>query len=241
MAVALIVAAGRGERLGSGRPKALVTLAGRPMVEWSVAAIRALEAVERIVVALPAEALEAVPEGALAVAGGAARSQSVRAALQAAGRVVRTLERSRLWAIQTPQVFRRAVLERALLGASEERLAAATDDAGLVEQLGGSVRVLDAGAGNIKVTTPTDLQLAELLLARAGERPAGGGRGSTPVGGGGSGPSGVGGAGPTGGGGSRPSGGGGSGPSGGRGAGPTGGRGSGPSGGRGGRGRGPIG
>jgi|GEM_PF-526796 len=293
MAVALIVAAGRGERLGSGRPKALVTLAGRPMVEWSVAAIRALEAVERIVVALPAEALEAVPEGALAVAGGAARSQSVRAALQAAGpgdpvivhdaarplagtelfarvlqelarsgadavtaatpvsdtikevdaagRVVRTLERSRLWAIQTPQVFRRAVLERALLGASEERLAAATDDAGLVEQLGGSVRVLDAGAGNIKVTTPTDLQLAELLLARAGERPAGGGRGSTPVGGGGSGPSGVGGAGPTGGGGSRPSGGGGSGPSGGRGAGPTGGRGSGPSGGRGGRERGPIG
>ena len=53
MAVALIVAAGRGERLGSGRPKALVTLAGRPMLEWSVAALRAVSAVERIVVALP--------------------------------------------------------------------------------------------------------------------------------------------------------------------------------------------
>ena len=53
MAVALIVAAGRGERLGSGRPKALVTLAGRPMLEWSVAALQALDAVRRIVVALP--------------------------------------------------------------------------------------------------------------------------------------------------------------------------------------------
>ena len=42
MAVALIVAAGRGERLGSGRPKALVTLCGRPMLEWSVDALRAV-------------------------------------------------------------------------------------------------------------------------------------------------------------------------------------------------------
>ncbi len=53
MAVALIVAAGRGERLGSGSPKALVTLAGRPMVEWSVRALRSVPAVERIVIALP--------------------------------------------------------------------------------------------------------------------------------------------------------------------------------------------
>ena len=45
MAVALIVAAGRGERLGSGRPKALVALAGRPMLEWSVAALRALDGI----------------------------------------------------------------------------------------------------------------------------------------------------------------------------------------------------
>ncbi len=42
VAVALIVAAGRGERLGSGRPKALVTLAGRPMLDWSVAALQAV-------------------------------------------------------------------------------------------------------------------------------------------------------------------------------------------------------
>ena len=44
MAVALIVAAGRGERLGFGRPKALVMLSGRPMLDWSVAALRAVRA-----------------------------------------------------------------------------------------------------------------------------------------------------------------------------------------------------
>ena len=81
MAVALIVAAGRGERLGSGRPKALVTVSGRPMLDWSVDALRAVAAVERIVVALPADELDAAPPGRVAVAGGAARSQSVRAAL----------------------------------------------------------------------------------------------------------------------------------------------------------------
>jgi 2-C-methyl-D-erythritol 4-phosphate cytidylyltransferase len=76
--------------------------------------------------------------------------------------VARTLDRSRLWAVQTPQAFRRAALERAL--ASDELLARATDDAWLVEQLGGSVRVIDSGAVNVKVTNRTDLRLAELLL-----------------------------------------------------------------------------
>lgn len=225
MAVALVVAAGRGERLGSGRPKALVSLAGRPMLEWSVAALRAVPEVERIVLALPADHLDAAPQGVTAVAGGEARSQSVREALRASGdadpvivhdaarplaspelflralhelddsgadaviaaapvsdtikeieldghTVRRTLERSRLWAVQTPQVFRRAALHRALGDASDELLAAATDDAWLIEQAGGSVRVVDAGPFNIKITTATDLRLAELLLSERGRDPA---------------------------------------------------------------------
>ena len=53
MSVALIVAAGSGERLGAGRPKALVELAGRPLVQWSIEALQALAGLERIVVALP--------------------------------------------------------------------------------------------------------------------------------------------------------------------------------------------
>ena len=78
-------------------------------------------------------------------------------------RVVRTLERASLWAIQTPQVFRADVLRRAL-DAGPAILAAATDDASLVEAAGGSVRVLEAPADNLKVTRPVDLQLAEALL-----------------------------------------------------------------------------
>ncbi len=218
-AVALIVAAGRGERLGSSGPKALVALSGRPMLEWSVAALRGAPAIGTIVVALPAEALDAAPAGCVAVAGGAERSHSVRAALAAAPaeadvvlvhdaarplvtpelvarclaaldedggpwdaaiaaapvtdtvkraadgvRVSETLSRSELWAVQTPQVFRRAALERAL-ARSDSELAQATDDAMLVERDGGRVRVVPAPAENLKVTTPVDLRLAELLLA----------------------------------------------------------------------------
>jgi 2-C-methyl-D-erythritol 4-phosphate cytidylyltransferase len=84
------------------------------------------------------------------------------------GRVVRTLDRSVLWRIQTPQVFAADVLRRAL-DVPDEILAAATDDASLVEGVGGSVRVIESAAENIKVTTPVDLRLAETLLsARAG-------------------------------------------------------------------------
>jgi 2-C-methyl-D-erythritol 4-phosphate cytidylyltransferase len=218
MAVALIVAAGRGERLGIGRPKALVTLSGKPMLEWSVAALQGVKAVTRIVVALPSSALDAAPPGTIAVAGGAVRSESVREALRAAGKgdpvivhdaarpvvaaelferaltelrrsgadaviaaapvsdtikevgddgrtVTRTLDRGRLWAIQTPQVFRRSVLERALSEASDELLASATDDAWLIERLGGTVRVVESSPDNIKITTATDLHVAALLLA----------------------------------------------------------------------------
>jgi len=91
------------------------------------------------------------------------------------GVVARTLDRSSLWAVQTPQVFRRAALEAAL-GAPDDVLATATDDAWLVERAGGTVRVIASPAENAKVTTAGDLQVAELALreravARASELP----------------------------------------------------------------------
>jgi 2-C-methyl-D-erythritol 4-phosphate cytidylyltransferase len=79
------------------------------------------------------------------------------------GVVTRTLERAALWAVQTPQVFRRAALERAL-AAPADVLAGATDDAWLVERAGGTVRVVAAPRENLKVTTPGDLAVAELAL-----------------------------------------------------------------------------
>jgi 2-C-methyl-D-erythritol 4-phosphate cytidylyltransferase len=79
--------------------------------------------------------------------------------------VDRTLDRSSLWAAQTPQAFRAEALREAL--DSTELLAQATDDAMLVERIGGRVLLHEAPAENIKVTTPLDLRVAELLL---GER-----------------------------------------------------------------------
>ncbi|MGA9315146.1 MAG: 2-C-methyl-D-erythritol 4-phosphate cytidylyltransferase [Solirubrobacteraceae bacterium] len=215
MAVALIVAAGLGERLGASRPKALVELAGRPLLQWSLDVLGAIQEIERIVVALP-PGIEA-PEGTVGVLGGAVRSESVLRALEASGAgdpvlvhdaarpllsielvqatlaavehkgvdaaiaatsvtdtikqadgqgvVTQTLDRAGLWAVQTPQVFRRKALERAL-DVSEEVLAQATDDAWLIERTGGRVAIVPAPKDNLKVTTALDLDLAELLLAR---------------------------------------------------------------------------
>jgi 2-C-methyl-D-erythritol 4-phosphate cytidylyltransferase len=79
------------------------------------------------------------------------------------GVVVRTHDRARLWAIQTPQAFRADVLRRAL-DVPADVLASATDDAWLVERAGGSVRVVESPPANFKVTTPHDLAIAESLL-----------------------------------------------------------------------------
>ena len=79
------------------------------------------------------------------------------------GVVTATLDRSRLWAVQTPQAFRRAALEHAL-DVDDAILARATDDAWLIERAGGRVRVVESSPANFKVTTPHDLRVAELLL-----------------------------------------------------------------------------
>jgi 2-C-methyl-D-erythritol 4-phosphate cytidylyltransferase len=75
-----------------------------------------------------------------------------------------TLDREALWAAQTPQVFRVAALREAL-AADPERVAAATDEAMMIEAAGGKVLIHPSSPENFKVTTPLDLKLAELLLA----------------------------------------------------------------------------
>jgi 2-C-methyl-D-erythritol 4-phosphate cytidylyltransferase len=77
-------------------------------------------------------------------------------------RIVRTRPRARLWRAQTPQGFPRAVLEQAYARATATARRA-TDDAALVEAMGVPVRLVPDSSGNIKVTTPADLALAELL------------------------------------------------------------------------------
>jgi 2-C-methyl-D-erythritol 4-phosphate cytidylyltransferase len=102
----------------------------------------------------------------LAAADGAIAAARVTDTVKEAGPdgfVVRTHDRSQLWAIQTPQAFRTATLRRAL-DVPADVLAAATDDAWLVERAGGSVRVIESPRENFKVTTPHDLAIAESLL-----------------------------------------------------------------------------
>jgi 2-C-methyl-D-erythritol 4-phosphate cytidylyltransferase len=211
----VIAAAGSGQRLGAGGPKAFVGLAGRPMLEWSLDAFRAASTIAEIVVAAPTGQSDRVAEqGVVAVEGGEHRSQSVANALALSGeefvvvhdaarplvtpglidamveelaadedaagviaatpvtdtvkqvgdegQVERTLDRAGLWAVQTPQVFRSDALREAL--ADPDSLPAASDDAMLVERRGGRVIVHSTSPDNIKVTTPFDLRVAELLL-----------------------------------------------------------------------------
>jgi 2-C-methyl-D-erythritol 4-phosphate cytidylyltransferase len=223
LVAAVVPAAGRGERLGLGRPKALHLLGGEPMLVHSIRTLAASR-VDLVVVAAPAGSgaevrrlLEGAHDGAeLAVVdGGATRSDSVRNALaalpasvqvvlvhdaarplvpaalvdtlvravedgadavvpglpvvdtvkqvDAGGSVVATVDRSALRAVQTPQAFRRAVLDLAYAG---QAAGDATDDAGHVERAGGRVLVVPGAEEAFKVTRPLDLVLAEAVLAR---------------------------------------------------------------------------
>ena len=87
------------------------------------------------------------------------------------GTVLKTLDRETLWQIQTPQAFQTSILREAFRKAAGDGFVA-TDDASLVERLGVAVHVLPGSYRNIKITTPEDLTLANLLLtAETSSRP----------------------------------------------------------------------
>ena len=82
------------------------------------------------------------------------------------GRVVRTMDRSRLWRVQTPQGFPREMIERAHREAKQAR-ASATDDAALCERIGAPVAIVPGNPRMMKVTTETDFERIEALFAAA--------------------------------------------------------------------------
>jgi 2-C-methyl-D-erythritol 4-phosphate cytidylyltransferase len=116
------------------------------------------ELVEALVAALAAD-----PEADGAIAA-APITDTVKLAEGERMVVERTLDRRALWAAQTPQVFRTEAL-RAALAVEPERRDAATDEAMLVEAAGGTVLIHAAPEINLKITTPLDLRVAELLLS----------------------------------------------------------------------------
>ena len=218
---AVLAAAGRGERLGSGRPKAFAGLGGRPLLAESLERLEGSEWIDFIVIAAPpdweepaillAEELGAGKVSSV-VTGGASRSESVREALAEVAddaavvlvhdaarplvpeaviervlaplsegwdgvvpalplsdtvkrvegdRVVETLPRGELVAVQTPQAFIASVLREALAGDVSE----ASDCASLVEARGGRVKVVEGDPSLLKVTNAEDLELVETRLA----------------------------------------------------------------------------
>jgi 2-C-methyl-D-erythritol 4-phosphate cytidylyltransferase len=217
--LAIVVAAGRGERMGADRPKAFVTLRGKSLLLRSAAALSG--GADGLVAVVPEEAvaeatrmLAEVPHVRAVVAGGGTRAESVRAGLAAVpsgfdgivlvhdaarplvppdlvravaeaarrtgaalpvlplvdtikvvgdGRVVETLDRTRLGAAQTPQGFRIGLLREAYARAFADDVAL-TDEAMAVERLGHPVAAVPGSSRNRKITTPDDLRWAESLL-----------------------------------------------------------------------------
>jgi 2-C-methyl-D-erythritol 4-phosphate cytidylyltransferase len=219
--VAVVPAAGSGERLSAGIPKAFYQLDGHTLVERAVQGLLDSGAIETVVVAVPAhltdEAKLILGDKATIVAGGADRTESVSLALSAVsaatepefvlvhdaaraltppelivrvvdalraghravvpalplsdtikavdanGVVLGTPERAGLRAVQTPQGFATDLLLRAYQRAGTADF---TDDASLVEQLGGQVQVVDGDPLAFKITTRLDLLLAQAIVRR---------------------------------------------------------------------------
>jgi 2-C-methyl-D-erythritol 4-phosphate cytidylyltransferase len=219
--VAVVPAAGSGERLAAGVPKAFYQLDGRTLVERAVDGLLESGVVDRVVVAVPADRTDRAKlilgRGATVVAGGTNRVESVSRALEAVadteepdfvlvhdaaraltppelvvrvvealrsgypavvpalpvsdtikavdavGAVVATPERAGLRAVQTPQGFVTELLLRAYQQAGTAEF---TDDASLVEHIGGQVQVVDGDPLAFKITTRLDLLLAQAIVSQ---------------------------------------------------------------------------
>jgi 2-C-methyl-D-erythritol 4-phosphate cytidylyltransferase len=218
--IAVVPAAGSGERLAAGIPKAFCEIAGRTLLERAVAGLLESGVVDHVVVAVPAdridEAKRVLAGRATVVAGGPDRTRSVDLALAALpvaaayvlvhdaaraltpptlitrvvdalraghdavvpalrlhdtikavdanGVVLGTPERDGLRAVQTPQGFATDLLQRAYRAGAGA--AGFTDDASLVERVGGQVQVVDGDPLAFKITTQLDLLLAEAIVRR---------------------------------------------------------------------------
>ena len=223
--VAIVPAAGSGNRMGRGLSKQYLSLGGVPLLVHTLNVFEKCPLVDALLVVVPPPDVEAVRTEMLprwnlkklagVIPGGKERQDSVRAGIEtldrdtdivivhdavrpfitakliedciraaaeegaatvgvpvkdtvkevgADGRVMRTCDRNLLWLTQTPQAFRRDIIENAHRAAVRDGYRG-TDDTSLVERLGIAVRMIRGDYGNIKITTPEDLVIAEALLA----------------------------------------------------------------------------
>lgn len=221
MTTAIIVAAGKSERMGGGADKAFLSLVNKPVVAWSLLAFEKCAEIDRIVLVVRKEQLLATKAVARMfgiskldkiVAGGSKRQESVLAGLAACdlstkhvvihdgarpcvkpetiaevvklakkcgaatvGRrmtdtvkfvekgqtVENTVDREKLWMVQTPQAFAVKTLRDAYKALGSGTV---TDDCQAVELAGGTVKIFESRLPNLKITTVEDLQIANALL-----------------------------------------------------------------------------
>ena len=214
---AVVVAAGRGVRMGAAVNKVLLPLCGEPVIRHAVRAFCEADEIDGVVVVASADekeqmraALCGLEKVCAIVPGGVTRQESVQNGLDALpkearialvhdgarplisreliarcirqtedcgsavvctpvtdtvkvekdGRVVRTLDRSQLRAVQTPQCFFAGELKAAYEAAARDGVSV-TDDASVMEHAGHSVHLLESSEVNFKLTTPEDLRRAE--------------------------------------------------------------------------------
>lgn len=221
MTTAIILAAGKSERMGAGTDKAFLSLVAKPVVAWSLIAFERCAEIDRIVLVVRKDQILAskavvkmfgISKIDKIVAGGTKRSDSVRAGLAACdsdtryvvihdgarplitsdviaevvktvkrtpavtvGRkmvdtvkrvekgtvVAETIDRSKVWSVQTPQAFQFRVLRDAYAKLESKDV---TDDCQVVELAGETVKIVENNKPNLKITTVEDLQVAGALL-----------------------------------------------------------------------------
>lgn len=223
MNTAIVVAAGKSERMGSNTDKAFLNLGPKPVVAWSLLAFEQCTDIDQIILVVRKDQVLAAKSVAqmfgiskirAIVAGGGRRQDSVQNGMKemdpetrvvivhdgarpcvtpelisetikyakrngcgvAASRVWdtikyvergstvdHTVDRTKLWAVQTPQAFSAELLTRAYKTVEEQK-ATVTDEAGAVELIGEPVRLVDWPLPNIKITTAEDLPLAAAAM-----------------------------------------------------------------------------
>jgi 2-C-methyl-D-erythritol 4-phosphate cytidylyltransferase len=223
MTTAIIVAAGKSERMGTGMDKAFLSLGSKPIVAWSLLAFQTCIDIDHIILVVRKDQVLAaksvvhmfgISKLHAIVGGGGKRQDSVMAGMAAmapetrlvvvhdgarpcvtpalitetvryakrhgtaiaAGRiwdtvkvvekgntVDRTLDRNKLWAVQTPQAFSVDLLKRAYKMVVEKK-ETVTDEASAVELLGEPVRLVEWTRPNIKITTVEDMPLAAVAM-----------------------------------------------------------------------------
>jgi 2-C-methyl-D-erythritol 4-phosphate cytidylyltransferase len=223
MTTAIIVAAGKSERMGVSTDKAFLSLGSKPIVAWSLLAFQTCIDIDSIILVIRKDQVLAaksvvhmfgISKLLTIVAGGGKRQDSVMAGMEAmdpdtrlvvvhdgarpcvtpalisetvkyakrhgcaiaasriwdtvkyvekGNTVDRTLDRTKLFAVQTPQAFTADLLKRAYKAVVEQK-ATVTDEAGAVELLGEPVRLVEWPHPNIKITTVEDMPLAAVAM-----------------------------------------------------------------------------